>query len=383
MAIKFFKRLFAADFQEIDVNLTIEDIFSKIAVRELAYQICVQRIAKAVAKCEFRTYKQGKEAKSDLYYTLNVKPNPQQSAAEFWQEFIQKLYYEKEVLVVPVGEYFFIADGYSLNDQPVTKAWTFTDVTIKDLRLNKKFTTETAFFFRLKDGNVQALLDSTTRMYSGLITAATQSYRKSNGSKLKLKISRTAENADDFEQKLNDALQKDIKVFATSDNAVYPEYDGYDLSQFGSGGSPMTSRDITALLNDVLDVTCKAFLMPLNIAGGQASDTSTAFSDFLTFCIEPIVEQIAQGFNRVYFSKDEYLAGDHIAISTQHVEHVGILDVSDSIDKLIGCGVQSVNDILRILQEEPISEKWADQHFITKNYGVMSDVLNEAGSTDK
>lgn len=387
MAIHFFRKCkewFGSDFQDQPtLTATVADISAKVAIRELAYQICVLRVAKALSKCEFRTFTKKGEEKADLYYLLNVKPNPQQGAAEFWQDFVQTLYYRKEALIVPLNECLYLADSYSIDKTPVTKGWKITNVTIGDMKLRRSYTTEDAFYFTLKDGNITSLLDQTTAMYGDLVTAATQAYRKSNASKMKLKISRTAENADGFEEDLQKMLQEDIKTFVGSDSAVYPEYDGYELSGIDvGGGKGSDSRDITAILNDVLQITCKAFLMPVNIALGEVADTSTAINDFLSFCLEPLTEQIAQGFNRAYFDKEEYLSGSHITINTQTVEHVGILSASVSIDKLIGCGVQSVNDILRILREAPISEEWADKHFITKNYASMDNAGLDPESED-
>lgn len=370
MALKLFKKLFGKDFEEVDIN-AVQAITTEAAVHELAYQICVQRIAKALSKCEFRVYERHQENKSDLYYLLNVKPNPQQTAAEFWTDFVQRLYYKREVLIVPIGEYVYLADSYSMDDSKALRAWKFSDVVVNKKGLNRTFTTEDAFYFRLKDGKVKALLDKTTALYSELVKAATAAYRKDTAFKFKLKIARTAEGKPDFEKRLQEILQKDLKAFMGSENAVYPAYDGYDLENVGAGSSGATTRDITALLDDVLHLTCKAFLMPVNICTGEVTDTSKAVTDFLTFCLGPLVTQIEQGLNRVQFTKEDYLNGDQIRIVTSSVKHVDILDASTAIDKLVGCGVQSINDILRILREEPIPEEWADKHFITKNYSAM------------
>lgn len=142
MAIKFFQRIFGKGAQEVDVETMLETRSSELAIRELAYQICVLRIAKALSRCEFRTYFKGKEDKSKAYYLLNVRPNPQQSASEFWQDVVQTLYRRKEVLIVPLGEDFYVADSYSLGDKKVRTAWRFKDVTIGELTLNRQYTTE-------------------------------------------------------------------------------------------------------------------------------------------------------------------------------------------------------------------------------------------------
>lgn len=377
MALKLFKKLFGEeDFEEVTAQALVEQMTTTVAIRELAYQICVQRVAKALSKCEFRTYAAGKEEKTSLYYLLNIKPNPVKSAAEFWQDVVQRLYYDGEALIVPLGDYIYLADSFNKDDRRATRAAKFSNIAIGGWTASARFTTETAVYLQLKDGNVRALLDKTTAMYADLIKTAANAYRKGTGLKLKLKIDRTAQNADNFEERLQEILQEDLKKFFGADNAVYPAYDGYDLENLnGTVGANKygTTRDITALLDDVLQMTCKAFLMPTNIAAGEVADTSTAFKDFMTFCVTPLVEQIEQALNRVFIEKDAYLNGQHIRINTGRVQHVDVLEASASIDKLIGCGVRSVNDILRILREETIPEEWADKHFITKNYADMEN----------
>ncbi len=45
------------------------------------------------------------------------------------------------------------------------------------------------------------------------------------------------------------------------------------------------------------------------------------------------------------------------------------------MDKLIGSGVFSVNDILKLLGRPIIDEPWAYQHYITRNYMPFEEAL--------
>lgn len=51
--------------------------------------------------------------------------------------------------------------------------------------------------------------------------------------------------------------------------------------------------------------------------------------------------------------------------------------VSTQIDKLVQSGTHTINMILRALGQPQINEDWADQHFITKNYGTVQNVLQD------
>ncbi|MEG2383660.1 MAG: phage portal protein, partial [Oscillospiraceae bacterium] len=63
--------------------------------------------------------------------------------------------------------------------------------------------------------------------------------------------------------------------------------------------------------------------------------------------------------------------------------HIDLLGAATGIDKLIGSGVVCINDIRGLLGQPLIDEPWAWQHFITKNYSTVADLLNslEGGET--
>ena len=71
-------------------------------LRELAFNSCVNLIAKAIANCEIKTYEKGSSVKKDYYYLFNVEPNINENSTEFWQKAIYKLYAHNEALLVPL-----------------------------------------------------------------------------------------------------------------------------------------------------------------------------------------------------------------------------------------------------------------------------------------
>lgn len=72
-------------------------------------------------------------------------------------------------------------------------------------------------------------------------------------------------------------------------------------------------------------------------------------------------------------------AGTWMQIDTKCIKHVDLLSVATSIDKLIGSGAYCVNDILKLTGDRPIDEPWANEHYMTKNYGLAADVATALG----
>lgn len=376
------RKLFGLDMmtdEEKQQALAIQEKKTELAVRELAYEICIKRIAKAICKCEFRTYKKGSEYKGDLYYMLNICPNANQNATEFWEKLIHRLYTDMEAVIVPWTEgdtitSIYVADSFNLDDTQAINEWTFKDIMINGMRLSSRKSSD-VFYFKLQDERVKRLLASTLSLYQDLISTAYKSYKNSNGTKVKMKIDRAMENnAEEIEEIIND----DVAEFLGNADAVFPEYEGYTLDRFDTGGTVQTTRDLKALIDDVLEMTCKALLIPTNIMTGEVTDTSKAVDDFLTFCLDSLVELIQDELNRKIYGK-KYLKGDFLKINTQTIKHIDILDMAGAIDKLLASGVKSINDINRVLGDEPINEPWADKHYMTKNYVPMEEMLNSLG----
>ena len=91
----------------------VQNAAYEIYLRELAFWTCVNKIANAVSKCEFKTFYRGKEVKEKEYYLWNVEPNQNQNATAFLNKLIGKLYRENEALVVEINNRLYVADDYS------------------------------------------------------------------------------------------------------------------------------------------------------------------------------------------------------------------------------------------------------------------------------
>ena len=54
------------------------NIMDDIYLREIAFWTCVNKIANALSKCEFKTYIEHKAVRKSEYYLWNVEPNKNQ-----------------------------------------------------------------------------------------------------------------------------------------------------------------------------------------------------------------------------------------------------------------------------------------------------------------
>lgn len=351
-------------------------LMDQVYIRELAFWTCVNKIANALSKCEFRTYYHHEPVKKGEYYLWNIEPNRNQNASAFLTKLIGKLYLNNEALVVESSGQLYVADDfqktvYALYD------YQFTGVTVDDFTFGKTFYQNEVLYFQLNSLDMRQLVNLLYASYNELLQYAANAYRKSRGSRGILDIDAQAQAEDDFSDTLQELMTNYFKKFFESENAVLPLYDGYKYTELQSKTySSESTRDIKALADDIFDFTARAFSFPPSLAKGDVQDTEKATDELLTFCMDPLARMLEKEINRKRNGMAGFLAGNYLWIDTTAVKHIDIFDIAAPVDKLISSGIYSINDIRRVIGEAPIDEEWAKTHFITRNYGVVTEILD-------
>ena len=68
-----------------------------------------------------------------------------------------------------------------------------------------------------------------------------------------------------------------------------------------------------------------------------------------------------------------------VLMTSAAINHFDLFDMAANIEKLMGSG-WSYNDIQRAIGGETIDEDWANQHFVTKNFGAAEMEAQEGGT---
>ena len=192
-----------------------------------------------------------------------------------------------------------------------------------------------------------------------------------------LDISAVAQNSKNFDDTLKKLLNDYFKTFFESENAVLPLFEGYTFTETNRSKNynETTTRDIKALYDDVFDFTARAIGIPPSILKGDVQDNSKAIDELLTVALDPLAGSLESEINRKKYGK-AVLKGSRCMVDTSHVKHVDIFSNATQIDKLVQSGTHTINMILRAMGQPQINEEWANQHFITKNYSTVQDLLN-------
>lgn len=347
-----------------------------VYVREMAFWSAVNVVANAVSKCEFKTFLNGKENKGQEYYLWNIEPNKNENSSQFLRKLIGRLYRNNECLVIEQNGQLLVADSF-VKETYALYNYRFTQVQIDDFIFNKTFTQSDVLYFKLNDVNIRQLINGLYESYSKLMAYSMKAYQKSRGTKGILYID-TLPQGDSNEKKLfNLLVNEKIKQWLDSDMGALPLTKGQDWKELTQKTySTENTRDIRAQIDDIFDFTARAFGIPPSLLKGDVQDTSKAIDQLLTFCVDPLVDMIQEEINRKRNGYEGFSKGTYLIIDTKSIKHVDLLSVATAIDKLIGSGAFSINDIRKVVGDEPINEDWANQHFITKNYETVENALN-------
>lgn len=366
-----------------DLEEELTNLCADIYIREMAFWSAVNLVANAISKCEFKTFVNSEEKKGPEYYLWNIEPNKNQSSSVFLHKLIAKLYRENECLVIEHGGQLLIADSYTRTPY-VLYDDLFTQVTVGDLTFSRTFTQSEVLYFQLNAINIRSVINGLYDSYSKLIKYSMDAYQKSRGTKGIFKYDSIPANPKE-EEILSDLINVKIKKWLSSDAAALPLGKGYEWKELTQKTyTNETTRDIRAQIDDISDFTAKAFGIPPALLRGDVQGTKDALDNFLTFCIDPLADLLMEEINRKRNGYEGFSKKTYLQIDTKQIKHVDLLSVATAIDKLISSGAFCVNDIRKLVGEQPINESWANKHFITKNYVPFDEALrggNEGGDS--
>lgn len=390
------KALFGNDSIKTDAGkvVQIQDLFSaaaEVSIRELALSVCINMIANAVGRCEFKTFLGGQEVQDHEYWLWNVEPNINQNSSAFLHELIDKLIRNNEALVISTihrdgHEMLVVADEWEPPKRYPQKMTEYRSVRVGEVTYRRTFRENEVLHLTLHSQNVRMVVAQLWDSYSRLYAVASRAYTWGQGTHLKVKVEQMPHSSDEDIRTFQQIMLEQIKPFLESENGVLPQYMGYDYSDMGgSANADRTTRDIRALIDDIFDFTALSVGIPPVLVKGVVEGTKDAVSRWMTTCIDPICDQLEEENNRKRYGFEAWQRGDYLHIDTSTVSHFDLFANAANVEKLIGSGAYSINDVLAAAGRPRIDEEWADLHWLTLNIGTMESaaraITPEKGGT--
>lgn len=339
-------------------------------LKYLALEICINFIARSIGQTEFRIIQDGKRIYDDWDYLLNVRPNTDSSAADFWEEVTYKLIFDSEVLVVLSDTNdLLIADSFTREEYAVYPD-KFKNVTVKDYTFARTFNMDEVIYLRYNNKKLQHFMDGMFKDFTELFSRMIQTAMFSNQVRALASVEGTTNLDKENTDKLQTFMDKLFNAFKTKAFAIVPKLKGFDYTEIANGSNNGRSvEDIMKVLDKTIDYVAELLGIPPALINGSLSEYETALKSYIKFTHNTILKKITDELNAKLLEKSEYQKGKRVKAFGIQVNSV--FDIANSIDKLIASGAFSRNDVREEIGKDRVDDAELDKYVLTKNYQTV------------
>ena len=360
----------------------------KLALSKMAIDKAVGMIAHAIAKSEFVVQRKDRRVRDHVYWILNVRPNPNETATDFWITAIKKLLTEDECLICSMSGMLYIIDTYT-SDNAVMLPRIYRNVYIKSngetYKLNKNFRADDVIHLRAQNKKVRRYLESVLKMYNDTVSAIAAAKKLGSTPKFtmdipgQLPVIRTKDENGKERNLTIDEYKKSIKKLLESDDIeVLLNQNGMKIEQLKTE-TGTTSEDIVKIANEIFTECAFAFDIPKAVFLGEITEKADSTNEFITYAVGWIKELIDDSLNAKMVGEDSYLKGERIWIDMSRYKHRDLVESAANLDKLRSIGF-NFDEILEAVGREPLNTKFSQERVVTKNY---TNDLGGEGSEEK
>ena len=352
-------------------------------VKELAVYAATSLIANAISQSEIKVYQRGSPVRNEDYFSLNVKPNKNQSASEFWHKVAEKALRAepgKGALCFIHNRNLYCADEYTIEEKRPFLGNIYSGIVVDDFQLDRKFTADQVFIFKLENAEAYQMINAWHQEYGSCVAKAMENYKDSNAKKYKLKIDGVQAGDKAFNEEFNKILKEPLKQYMDGDAKLYVEYSGRELVEMESKTQAKSSDDMVKLIEETFKIVGKVYKVPESLMLGNITNMNDVVKAFLTFAVDPYADMIGKELTAAY-GYENWVAGNYYKVDTSTVNHVDIFDMADKIDKLISSSFACVDEVREKAGLDRVNEEWSSKHLLTKNYEFTEKMLKEGGDS--
>ncbi|GAX47302.1 phage portal protein [Pseudolactococcus reticulitermitis] len=338
---------------------------AQATMKNIALDTCVNYVARTFAKATFiKKDKNQKSVFDEDYYLLNSRPNPNQTAAEFWAQAVSKLMRDSELLIITYQRGLYIADAFVKNESLAGD--TYSSVSVRSKTLSRVFSTDEVVYLKNENKALDTFFDSLWSDYASIMGASVGAQIRSGQVRALWSVSNT--KLDEEERKSQKRLRENIvEEIKKSPVVLIPrkhEKDYEEVSTKQGTGKNSSIDDISKTKKFYIDDVANILGIPNGLIYGDVADNQKNYETFIETVIEPIASKLIDGLNHIAYSKSELIAG--YTLKMLGVRRRDMFELSSSIDKLISSGAVTRNEVREELGRSAV--EGGDRFLITKNY---------------
>ncbi|EGQ3937906.1 TPA: phage portal protein [Staphylococcus pseudintermedius] len=365
-----------------DLDL-FEDDTTNAYLKRATLQTCIEFIARTLSQTEFKITQNHKPIKDDSYYKLNVRPNTDMSATDFWQKVIYKLIYDNEVLIVVNDtKDLLIVDDFERKKYAMYPD-IFKHVVIDEYEFERSFNMDEVIYLTYNNNALDTFIEGMFEDYGTIFGRMIKAQMRNYQIRGVLKMDSSKVGKSEEQEKLQAYVDNVLKAFSNNAVAIAPLTNNleYQESNNANKGNAAPFNELTNLKKAMVDEVAKALGIPPSLIHGDMADLENAMESYIKFCIKPLLKKFEDELNAKLIAKEELLNGKRIkAIS---IDKKDPLEMAEAIDKLVSSSTFTPNQVLILLGEDPSDDPNMDKYFITKNYTKSNESTVKGGDKDE
>lgn len=351
---------------------------TKVAIADMAMEKAANMIAKAIAKSEFMVQRNNKPVKDDIYWMLNVRPNPNETATEFWIETIRKLLINQECVIVHINNYLYRCNSFSV-DTAVNKSKQYSNIVIETkedtLSIARKFKSDDVMHLKNPNKKIQNYLIQTIELYNAIVSGLANGKKLASIPKFELDTGTTStpilrskdETGKEITLTIDEYKNKVKKLLESEDIEILTNRSELKIGQLKIDTN-ITSEDIVKISKEIFTECAYAFDIPKAVFLGEITEKADSTNEFITYAVSWIVELLNDSLNAVVVGKEDFLEkNEKIWIDMSRYKHRDIIDSAIGLDKLRSIGF-TFDELLELLGREPLKTEFSKQRALTLNY---------------
>lgn len=346
----------------------LQNDYDKTLMKQRAIDIAIGKVARSLALVDWKTYTKGKFKRDSLYYYLNVQPNVNQNATDFWEEVVRKMFEDKEVLVVITGDdQFIVADDYIV-DKYVMKDNLYKHVKKDNFEFEKNFFEDKVIRLNYNNAKLKSILTGLDESYGKLFGRLVQVAMRTNQLRGTAKLTGQLAKNKNASEYLQSFVNKIFKAFDDKSVAIVPLQDGMEYEEVSREQNTRSQVDeLNKVSNEYLNTVLEAIGIHPALIHGDMADTSQIKEDYISNVVQPLVEKITDEINRKFYKKDDFLKGNYLNPSVIKLRYISVFDMGDQAEKLVGSSMFSPNDVREEAGYERSDRPFMDDYYMTKN----------------
>lgn len=351
----------------LDLELVESDV-QKAYLKKMSIDSVLNFVARTFSTAIF-TFKKGKDTqKTDWDYILNVRPNKNESASDFWQKAIYKLMYDNELLIILTDDdQLLIADDFYKKSYAIYEDQ-FKDVVVDGYTFKSTFYNSDVIYLEYGNEELQVILDELFKDYGELFGRMLQIAMRNNQIRGSLKTGATSVINEETAQKMQQYVDRLYKSFNNESVSIVPLTKDFDYEEYTNktGVQNQSADELTKIKKSVVDDVARIVGVPSALVHGEMADSENNSKAFRTQCVTPLIKKIESELNAKLITKKSYTDGLRVQITGVYTPN--IFELATASEKLVGSMILSPNEAREAHGYDRVDDPAMDRYYMTKNF---------------